>query len=155
MTRQVSLTALRSILAEQVEEVFLQIAVIDHPDLDEPLRLVSDRKELVRSDGTYDPLGFRVKLPNDEEENIGTINMIVPAVGQEIVQAIRSTNDPFTVELSVVKESDPDTVEVGPFTFESLGVNFDRGFATITLAFNRNMFEDGYPKDIFSPSNRP
>lgn len=155
MTRRVSLVALRSILAEQVEEVFLQIAVIEHNDLEEPLRFVADRKPLVRSDGIYDPLGFRVELPKDEEENIGTVNMIIPAIGQEIVEAIRSTNDPFTVTLSVVRESAPDTVELGPFTFTSLGVEFDSGFATVTLAFNRNIFEDAYPKDIFSPSNRP
>lgn len=155
MTRQVSLMTLRSMLAEQVEEVFLKIAVIEHPDLDEPLRLVADRKELLRSDGVYDPLGFEIALPKDEEENIGTINMIIPAIGQEIVRAIRGTNDPFTVTLSVIREGAPDDVEVGPFTFESQGVSFDKGFATVTLAFNRTMFEDGYPKDIFSPSNRP
>lgn len=154
MTREVSLTALRSMLSEQVEEVFLKIMVIEHPDLAEPLRIVADRKELTRSDGVYDPLGFTFALPNDEEENIGTINMIIPTVGLEIVQALRSTNDPFTATLSIVRESAPDTVEVGPFVFESLGVNFDSGFATVTLAFNRNMFEDMFPKDIFSPSNR-
>jgi|SRR5690606_8646174 len=154
MTHQVSLTTLRSILAEQVEEVFLQIIDVEHEDLGDPLLFVRDRKQLVRSNGTYEPLGFQFRLPKDEEENIGTVNMVIPVIGQEIVQAIRGTNVPFKVTLAVVREGDPDTIEVGPYVFESIGVNFDSGFATITLAFNRNVFEDAYPKDIFVPSNR-
>lgn len=155
MTRQVSLTGLRSMLAQQVEEVFLKILKIEHPDLDDPLLLVGDTQELVRSDGTYLPFGFHIALPADEEENISTVNLVIPVVDQTIVQALRSTNEPFQVSLSVVRASEPNTVEVGPFVFESLGIEFEGPQATIQLAFNRNIFEDAYPKDIFSPSNRP
>ena len=153
--RQVSLTALRSMLAQQVQEVFLKCVTITHPDLAQPLRYVNDRVSLTRSDGTYEAASFRMALPDDEEENIGVVQMTIPIIDYTIVQAIRSTNDPFTVTLIIIRASAPETVEVGPFVFEALTVDFDRQSATISLGFNRNIFEDAYPKDIFAPSNDP
>lgn len=153
--RQVSITALRSMLSQQVQEVFLKCIIIEHQDLTNVLMYVNDRKDLVRSDGTYLAAGFKLALPDDQEDSIGTIQLVVPLLTPNIIQAIRSTNDPFIVTLMVVRASAPDTVEVGPFVFESLQVDFDRQNATITLAFDRNIFEDAYPKDIFAPSNDP
>jgi hypothetical protein len=115
---------------------------------------VADKQPLVRADGTYNPFGFTIALPDDDEERITSVNLIVPIVEQSMVQMLRGTNDPFTCTLSIVRASDPDTVEIGPFVFESLGIDFEQNVATIALAVNRNIFEDAYPKGIFSPSNR-
>ena len=152
--RTLSLTGLQASLREQVNEVFLKIIEVTHPDLGTPLRLVANQEDLVRTEGTYTAFGFDVELPDDEEEQISTVNLIVPIVDQTMVQTLRNaTNTPFGVELRVVRASEPNVTEAGPFNFESVGIRFTETRATISLTPERHLQEDAYPKGIFSPSN--
>lgn len=155
MTRQVSLNAMRAMLKEQVDEVFLRILKIEHASLASPILLVADKQNLVRADGTYTPFGFDIVLPEDDEENIGGINLIVPTVDLSFVTKLRSIQDEFTVTLSIVRQSAPDTAEVGPFVFLSQSMDFDLIKTTIALVYNRNIAQDAFPKDSFAPSNKP
>lgn len=151
--RSISLTALQSSLAQEVEEVFLCALVIEHEDLDEPLKLVNDRQDLVRADGTYKAMGFKLSLNSDEEDNITLAELVVPILDYNVVRAIRATDTPFTVTISVVTASSPNTVEIGPLEFESVSADVSGSFVTIGLGFHRNLFSDVFPKGIFSPSN--
>jgi hypothetical protein len=142
-------------LAEQVQEVYLRILKIEHPDLASPLLLVANMEEVVRSDGTYVPFGFDIKLPDDDEENINGVDLIVPSVDLTFVSQLRNIQDEFTVTFSVIRASDPDTVEIGPFSFVSQSMTFDLTKITVSLVFDRNISQDAYPKDSFTPSNEP
>src|SRR5690606_31596735 len=107
-------------LSQEVDEVFLVLLTISHPDLEEPEKFVNDRQNLTRTDGTYRAAGFDIVLAADEEDNISMAELIVPALEFKFVELVRSTTTPFTVSLEVVTASNADVPEVGPMVYEAV-----------------------------------
>lgn len=156
MPRQVSLTALQGMLAETNEEVFLHLLTVSHASMSEPLRFVDNQTDIIKDGDTFIAAPFQITFPTDEEDRITTVRLTVPIVDRVIVNAVRALTTRPSVTLELVKASDPDTVELGPLEFEVLDVDAPSwDFMDLTLGYNRNLFEDVFPKDVFSPGNSP
>ncbi len=155
MVRSVSLTTLQASIAQDTDEVYLILLTIDHPDLTTPLRLVNDNVDLSRSGDTFIASGFEIPLPTDTEERIVTIDLLIPLVDRTPVSIIRSISTPPTIAMEVIRFSDPTNPEFGPITFSVLHTDSTLTYMTLTLGFQRNLYEDVFPKDAFGPSNSP
>lgn len=152
MPRSVSQSALQAALAEETDEVFLACLRISHPEMAADIRVVHDKQDLVRSDGTYIAFPFRLNLPTDTEDNIPKVSITIDNVDQQIIKELRKLNSPPTVRLEVVLASSPNTVEVGPFDFELKNISYDAFTITGELGYKEDFLDEPFPKDTFNPN---
>ena len=57
-------------------------------------------------------------LPHDVEDTIPNVQLAIDNVDRAIIADIRSISGPADVEIKIVLQSDPNTIEVGPFDFK-------------------------------------
>lgn len=63
---------------------YLQLIEIYHDDLLAPIRVVNDDSEYVIGLITYQPLRYRLKLPDDKKDQQPTANIIIDNIGREL-----------------------------------------------------------------------
>ena len=152
----VSPAALKAMLSQQTDEVFLTCLTLDHSSMSVPVRVVNDVQALVRTAGTFQPFLFEIALPNDEEGKPPTVNLKISNVDRAIVDALKDLpmNEFPTVKMEVVMASSPDTVEAGPFVMDLMKWSADAGVVTGKLGY-QNPLNDAFPKDDMTPSTTP
>ena len=115
MSRTTS-TALRQMAhAQETGQVLVALIEISHSLIvGGPLRLVQDVKPLVSSGNTYTAFPFEIVLPDDNVEASPRVKLVIDAVDQSIMTAIRSMppGEPPTISVSLVLASQPDVVEM-------------------------------------------
>lgn len=154
--RQVSLPMLRSMLAEETDEVLLPILRIEHPDLAEPILLVRNNEPLVRSDGTYLPYYFNINLPEQSDDEIKPLTVSVDNTDLEVNDKIRTLVGPPKVTFSLVLASSPDTAEAGPYALSLQAVpKADAQTITGTLGYEMDIFVQTVPAQQVLPSSSP
>lgn len=153
----ISPTQLRAMLAQETDEVFLMCLTISHPSFAAPYLLVTDMVPLVRASGTFEPFAFTLNLPNEDEDSIPQVQMVIDNVDNAILLAIR--NLPAGVRpnilLEVVTASEPDTLVAGPINFKMLSVDFDDSTITATIGFEDDVLNTVFPADSYTPTNSP
>lgn len=154
MSRSLSTAARAALYGPQTAEVFLHLLEIDHADLVTPIRLVDNTEDIVSNGDTYTAFPFSVSLPPDQEGELPRVQLVVDNVTQLLIAEVRSIATAFTVSLSVVMASDPDTVEAGPWAFEAKSVEYDVQRLTFTLAYE-SLLQEPFPYPIYSPVDYP
>jgi hypothetical protein len=152
--RNLSLPALQAIFTQDTGEVFLMCLTIDGPGLAAPIRLVDDQQDLVRTAGTFQAFPFQIAMPQESEDQLPQVQLVVDNVDRQIVQAIRALTSPPTVTLEVVLASSPNTLEAGPFAMTLRHSDYDATAVSGTLGYE-DMLNEPFPKDSFTPTNSP
>lgn len=152
--RKVSSNALRAMLAQETEEVFLVCLTIAHPSLSTPFLLVNDYNPLARSAGTFEPFAFDISLPNEQDDQLPQVTMTIDNIDNEILRAIRTlTGVRPKVTMELVLASSPDTVEAGPFKFTILSINYTDASIQGTIGFEDDFLNTAFPADTYTPTN--
>ena len=125
MSRNLSAITTQALLRQQTDQVFLLLVEIDHADLAVPIRLVNNYESIISDYETYEAAAFAFTPPVEEDGTIKNSRITFDNVDRAIVEAVRSISSPPTVEVSVVRAADADTVEAGPWTFYLRAVNYD------------------------------
>ena len=154
MARSLSTAARRAILAQETDEVFLILLTIDHADLDEPIRVCSDSRNLISRGEEYLAFPFSVSLPGEHDDQLSRVQLTIDNVDRRIVEAVRTITSAPTVALEVVLASDPDTVEAGPFDFTLRDVAYDALTVQGELSYE-DLLNEAYPEGTFSPADFP
>ncbi len=149
-----SIAALRAVLAETTDEVFLECLTISGSGLATPIRVVNDPVPLVRSAGTFQPLSFELTLPTDSDESLPQVNLSVDNVDQQIEATLRAITGVPIVTLEVVLASQPDVVEVGPYVLAVKSESADASAVQCSLGYD-DVLDEPYPRDQFTPVNSP
>lgn len=155
MPRSLSPEAFRQMFAQEQTDVFLMCLTIEHDDLDEPIRVVKNKEDLVRSEGTYLGTFFDLNLPEDNPEQVPQVTLTIDNVNKAISRAIQGLAGRVRVRLEVVLESQPNTVEAGPFDFFLLGVNITASTIQGTLGFEDDVLNQAFPVQTYTPDNTP
>jgi hypothetical protein len=152
--RNVSPTALKAMLAQETGEVFLICLTMSHPSLNEPYLLVNDQVPLIRAAGTFQPFAFDVSLPNEQYDSLPQVTMTIDNIDTRILQAIRNlTGERPSVKMEVVLASSPNRVEVGPFSFNILSINYSDATIQGTIGFEDDLLNTAFPADSYTPTN--
>lgn len=154
MPRTLSTAAARAILARETGEVFLACLTISGAGLD-TLRAVNDTQPLVRTGGTFHPYPFEAVLPEDTDSASPTVQLRVDNVDRQVTRALRGYEGVPQVTLEIVLASSPNTVEMGPFEFSLLGVDYDALLITGRLGYEEDFLNQAVPAQTYSPTSSP
>ena len=154
MPRTLSPAAARAILARETGEIFLACLTISGPGLD-TLRAVNDTQPLVRTAGTFHPYPFETVLPEDTDSASPTVQLRVDNVDRQVTAALRAYQGMPQVTLEIVLASSPNTVEMGPFEFSLLGVDYDALLITATLGYEEDFLNQAAPAQSYTPTTSP
>lgn len=95
------------------EEYPLVALEIDHPDLPEPVRVVSDNQDLISNGHIFIAAPFRFVFPDDQESQAPKASLAISNVGKELMQWIESSAGAkgSTVRIMQIMRSRPDLIE--------------------------------------------
>jgi len=149
--RTISSNARAALYAAQSDEVWLQLLTIDHDDMVAPIRLVSNTEDVVSNGETFTAFPFELAIPATAQESV---ELIVDNVTRELIDEVRSIDTPFGLTLEIVVASAPDTVEAGPFEFQSRAVEYDVQRLRFTLAYEP-ILNEPFPAYDYTPIDYP
>ncbi|NIU01078.1 MAG: DUF1833 domain-containing protein [Nitrosopumilaceae archaeon] len=132
----------------------LVLIEINHSDLTAPIRVVNNTKDITSNGNLFVAFPFEIKLPDSQPEGPPVAELIIDNVSQEIMTAIRTITSAASVTISVVRQSDPDTIEA---SFSSMRLENVRGNALTVqgvLKFE-DLVREPFPIQIFSPADYP
>lgn len=152
--RTVTAEMVRDMLAQQTQEVYLHLVKITHAELAIPLRFVDNTENITNTEGTYVAAAFRIQLP-EETDAIPKIKIQIDNVDQSVIQAIRILSSAPQLEVSVIRASAPDVVEVGPFIVKLKQFDYNKFTITGTLGYDEDFLTEIFPKDQFTPKLTP
>jgi hypothetical protein len=134
--RTLSTRALTSLMVENTDEVWLPLLTVTHPSLTSPLYVVSNNENVTSNGHTFIGLPFELILPEQSQEQLGSMQVSVPNVDGTIIALIRPLIDPPIVSLQVVLAATPNTIE---FELDGLimrDVQYDAGDIHFSLRFD-------------------
>lgn len=155
--RVLSDTALQAINAEATGEIPLFLLRIFPPSETDPanaIRLVNSAEDVESDSLTYTAFRFDVQLPDDQEGSLPSVNLVLDNVGQELASYILTWTEPVNVEIELVLESSPDTIEAGPWFFIGAAAVVRGGDISIELRYE-NVLDEPYPADRITPQKYP
>lgn len=103
----------------------LGLLIIDHADLATPIRVVNNTVDIVSNGETF--IGYPVDfpLPESPENAPPRTRLKIDNVSREIGQAIRSIASPADVTIQVVRQDDPDTLEMDLPSYRLTNVTYN------------------------------
>lgn len=153
MSRTLSATAVRELLAQNSGEVFLVLLTLSHPSMT-TLRLVNNTVDVVSRANTYLAFPFELALPADLAEQLPVVQLSISNVDRRLIDEIRGIESPLAVTLEVVAASALNTVEVGPYVFDMTSVSYDQERITATLSYEP-ILNEPFPGERFTPQIFP
>lgn len=162
--RTLALTMRSAMNAENTGEVPVFLVTITHPQLDAPILLSTDPTERIsdspltygtRSRGLeYIFLPMSLSLPDEKDEGIPMMQMIIDNVDREMVGILRSTSTPSLARIELMLASAPDVVEIALPELEVVAADYDEGQITLTKRLN-GLASEPFPQGSFSPATFP
>lgn len=171
MSRAISLNAARQIDALATDAVAVFLVIIEHIDLEEPLRISSDNAERLSTepltygtrstygsiDGTPRPFyftGMQVIPPDDEEDGEPTATLVLDVLDTDIVGLLTSTTIPATGRIAIVMADTPNLIEFEAAGLSLKGANGDWGQVALRLSM-KDLYDEPYPATRMSKERFP
>lgn len=157
MPREVSTQFIEQAFLQEATELLLATVTISHPDLTNNILLVDNTQSITIGSETFLPVHLDVIFTEEDEESIPVAKLVVDNVGQDLVNVVRELQDPFMVEISIVRGtmSGGFTIERGPLRFHCTGANYTAPTMTLTLGFEYDYLNSKAVKDSFDPAVSP
>lgn len=137
--------------SEGTGQAYLILVTVDHADLAAPLRFTSDGVATTSNGEIFTPLAFRAVLPDRTQGRAPQATLRLDNVNKTLLEALRGLQTAPTVDLQVVRASDPDTVEDEYLGMTVTGTDDDPAFIDLTLALE-NLAEARFPPRVFDRS---
>ena len=154
MSRSVSSAFLQAALAQETGEVYVVLVEIDHADLVTPIRAARSNANVLHNGNTYHGMWFETDLPDDLEEQLPEITLVIQNVDRAVVEAVRTVSSAPTVTVKVVLASDPDTVEAGPWVMTLRQAAYN-ALTVSGSVLGPDILTEPYPGDAMTPANFP
>ena len=134
--RNIRPETLRELFASETPEAFITCAVIDHPSLTIPLYVCNNNVPLTLTDppATFEPVEFDYILAPEAEGQPPKARLRLDNVDRRMIEAVRRMDlrrARFTGWL--VRGSDPDTLEAGPWSYLMHDIEADERTLSATL----------------------
>lgn len=119
-------------------DIPIYLLEINHASLGQPVRLANNNCDVVSNGNTYIGCPFKVSFPNDSDGEVARARLEINNIGRSLVMWIEQTNGAENTEvtLSLIQESDPDTVEAS-IILEFGQINITPKIVSGTIGFDR------------------
>lgn len=159
--RQMSLSSLQSMFAEDTQSIYLTLLEVDHSTLSNPLLFCNNNEDIIHQGNVYQWFPFKIGLPADSEEQV-KVQLTIDNVNQQIIQLLREIKTKPTITIKVVvlepSEQDPpetDVVEVGPVEMKLKQYDANAQIITGTIAYDEDFLNQSFPRHSFTPQSAP
>jgi Domain of unknown function (DUF1833) len=154
MPRALSTATLAAMMSEETGEAWLELLTLDHPSLDEPIRVTSDGVETVSRGHTFLPYPFDIQRPDSTEDRPPRARLSIDNVDPVLITALRPLTSPIAVTYEVVRGAAPDELEWGVENLEIREIQYDSLTITGELVA-RDLRVEAFPRHLFVPSLFP
>lgn len=144
--------ALKHDAFSQESNLPLVLLQIDHASLVAPIRIVSNKVNIMSNSEEYIGFPFEIVLPDSKDSAPPTSKIRIDNVSREIGQAIRQISTPPLVTISVVRQETPDVIEAQFSGMYLTNVSYDALSVDADLQFE-DLTREAFPAYTFSPSN--
>ena len=149
MPRTLSSNILESLTASTTGEAYLVLITVKDNDKVALARFTSDTVDTVVAPDRYLPYPFIITLPDNQEGQETSANLVLTNVDRQLIDDIRQNASHLYVDLAVVLGSDPtDNLAYYP-DMELRSVQYDTMTISGTLTYE-SFLREPYPKDIMS-----
>ena len=153
MSRSLSATFKAALMAQETSEIYHTLLTISGTGIS--THRYTDNYEDVQSGGnTYTASAFYATLPDDIEDRIPDVMISVQNVDRAIITDARSATSPPDASISIVLQSDPNVVEVGPFKFKIRNINYDALTLSGVLKYE-DILNEQFPTCSYTPQTFP
>jgi len=155
-------TWIAALNGRNIEEVFVILITLSHPNLTDDIRIASDnrdtlttgRKGVISNDKEFTYIPFSITLPNLERDILPAVRTSIDNVSREIVAVLSTLTSAPYARVQVALSTDPDIVE-----YDLQGLRFtDTSFNELTIdgIFSAEFyFLEPYAAVRFTPSRFP
>ena len=150
MARNLSTQAIEALNRVNSGDVFIWLLKLYNPSFADVY--VCNNNESVISNGiTYNPYAFNLVLENDDE-NPPKIRLTVDNVDRSLVDDVRQTQTPINVDLLLVLQSQPDTVEIEYNQLTLRNVTYNKSVISGQLAISE-VYLNVFPAHTVNPTD--
>lgn len=120
-------TALAELTAQETDSVWTVLLIVEHPDLDAPLRFTSDNVNTTSGGEVYIPFAFSITFPDQAEGRSPKASIVIDNTSQEVISTLSLVATMPVVTARIVRSVDPDTVlrEFGGMRLVAVPHNLD------------------------------
>lgn len=167
--RLLSLNARTALDQRGSEEVEVLLILIEHPDLEAPLRMSTDPTERISLEpvmyGTYStwetddnsPFYFilmEALVPDEQDDAPAQASLILQMLDSDIGEVLTSTTEQATVSMAVVLASSPNVVEAEWLGLRMVNAEIDSGQAQLRFS-TEPIYEEPFPADRLTKERFP
>ena len=150
--------------AESADEVVVSLLTFTHPSQPQPLRISSDRTEVISYEPftqgtvsrgeTYWWVPMAVVLPGEGEDVTPEIRLTLDLIDRDILVILRSDPTPAQVTLEIVSAARPDVVEIVHEGFEVQSAPYDETQVSLIIT-QKSFVAEPHPADTMTPLTCP
>lgn len=148
--RSVSDALKRSLYAQDTDDVLVILITIDHPDLEEPIRLCSNSVNVVSRGNVYVAYPFDLALAHDSDKQPPAARLTIDNVDRRIIAALRSLQSTPMITFEIVRAATPDVVEAVYPNMILINASYNALTITGNLSY-KSLMKEPWPQHIFTP----
>jgi hypothetical protein len=132
----------RNLLATSADEPFLVLLEIQHPELDEPVRVVNDTVNITARGNECVACPFGLVLPDDVPEQVPKAQLRVDNIGRDLTQWLEYSRGGKGAKCRIIQalRSDPDVFEYD-MTLDMTSMAIDNQTVSSDLGFQNTLMQ--------------
>lgn len=138
----ISAAGAAELAAQECATAWLVLLTLEHPGLDQPIRVTSDAVATTSNGHTFQPFPFEVTLPDDVEGRAPQAQLRIDNTSQEIIALLRGLTTPPSLTIQIVRSATPDVIEREWSGLEWRSSQYDIGAITGTLTIEDMALEE-------------
>jgi hypothetical protein len=138
----ISAAGTAELAAQECATAWLVLLTLEHPGLDQPIRVTSDAVATTSNGHTFQPFPFEVTLPDDVEGRAPQAQLRIDNTSQEIIALLRGLTTPPSLTIQIVRSATPDVIEREWSGLEWRSSQYDIGAISGTLTIEDMALEE-------------
>jgi hypothetical protein len=125
MRPDISAAFLRAAKAQETEEAFIVLVIIEHDDLPAPIRLNNSGANIDSNGETFLRCPMQPTILDDDPDRPPQAALVVSNIDRTMIAALRGTLTPPEITMEIVKAGTPDYIEAGMGNLEMRNIEYD------------------------------
>lgn len=139
---------------QETDEPYLILLTVAHDDIAPSIRVVDNNEDITSNGNLFTKFAFDMELPDSREGASPRARVSIDGVSREISEAIRTIDSAATIQIEIIRATDPDVLEMNWAPMSLRNVRWDASRISGELVLEEMDIEP-FPIWQFSPANAP